>query len=80
MIGVGIFTLDGEFGSYKCFSVVSTIILLYHMCGGWFADGWLGQGCWYLCKCVSKFSLPERWSYYLVCLDDSGRFWYTSGV
>ena len=25
---------------YKCIIVVSTT-LLYHMCGGWFADGWL---------------------------------------
>ena len=32
---------------YEIISVVSTV-LLYHMYGGWFADGWLDQGCWYL--------------------------------
>ena len=53
LIGVSIFTLGGEFWSYLSYlfytfiSVVSTI-LLYHVCGGWFTDGWLGQGCWYL--------------------------------
>ena len=27
------------------------------MCGGWFTDGWLGQGCWYLLvvKCLRSF-------------------------
>ena len=29
---------------YKFVSVVPAM-LLYHMYGGWFADGWLGQGC-----------------------------------
>ena len=53
MIGASIFSLGGHFWSnisylcYKFISVVSTI-LLYHVCGGWFTDGWLGQGCWYL--------------------------------
>ena len=55
LIGVSIFTFGGEFWSnlsclfYKFISVISTIIiLLYHVCGGWFTDGWLGHGCWYL--------------------------------
>ena len=54
MIGVSIFTLGGEFRSNltsylfcNFISVVSTI-LLYHMYDGWFADGWLGRGSWYL--------------------------------
>ena len=54
LIGVIIFTFSGgEFWStlsylfYKFISVVSPI-LLYHVCGGWFTDVWLGQGCWYL--------------------------------
>ena len=34
--------------------------LLYHMYGGRFADGWLGQGCWYLwLSAYGKFSRPE---------------------
>ena len=45
MLGVGIFALGGEFFArfniisiYKCFYVVSTM-LLYHMYSGWFVGG-----------------------------------------
>ena len=46
---------------YVCITVGSTIVPLYHMYREWFADGWLGQGCWYLwlIECLGKFSLPE---------------------
>ena len=50
------------------------------MYSGWFADGWLGQGCWYLlCKCVSKFFSPGVGLYYFFYLflhHHSGRFLY----
>ena len=54
MIGVGIFTWGEEFWttltSYLHKEVISVVptMLLYHMYGGWFADVWLGPGCWYL--------------------------------
>ena len=41
-------------------------MLLYHMYGGWFADGWLGHS-WLLVlavMCVSKFSSPGGGLYY----------------
>ena len=48
LLYVGNFELDlTSYLFYKFITVVSTI-LLYHMYGGWGADGWLGQGCWYL--------------------------------
>ena len=30
---------------FRNFVTVISTILLYHMYGGWFAGGWLGQGC-----------------------------------
>ena len=46
---VGNFELDPtSYLFYKFITVVSTILLFYHMYGGWFACGWLGQGCRYL--------------------------------
>ena len=37
--------------------------MLYHVYGGWFTDGWLGQGCWYLWSSAVSF-LYWGWSYY----------------
>ena len=63
LIGVSILiiTLGGDSRSnlscqfYRIISVISTI-LLYHVCGRWFTDGWLGHGCFVLVvKCVSFF-------------------------
>ena len=34
---------------------VVSIILLYHMYGGWFVGGRLGHGCWYLWFVLSGY-------------------------
>ena len=48
LLEVGNFQLDPA--SYLFYNLVTVVftILLYHMYGGWFAGGWLGQGCWYV--------------------------------
>ena len=55
---------------YKYISVVSTIdnwFSLPYMYGGWFADGWLGQGCWYLWLTSVSFSTWGWSDYFVFC-------------
>ena len=48
----------------------------------WFAEGWLGQGCWYLLVviCVVGKFLYLRGVLLFCFLHYNGGFWYTSGV
>ena len=69
---MGNFELDLTSYLFYKFKFVTVVcaILLYHTYGRWFADGWLGQGCWYLLvvTCVGKFSPPEGGlDYFVFC-------------
>ena len=89
MVGVGIFTLGGEFLARS--NIISILYIYYwsfHLTA-------LSHVWWMVCglmawsgllvlvvKCVGKFSLPEGGFIilFLVFLRHNGGFWYTSGA